>query len=82
MPVAWQLPCKSPSCQKTFFPAIRRGFTGAGSGLADQVVLRNHTLYLEGPCIRFGQVPAMQPGAGCETRLPMGTAQQGGLQGG
>lgn len=26
LPVAWQLPCKSPSCQKTFFPAIWMGF--------------------------------------------------------
>lgn len=80
-PVAWQLPCKSPSCQKTFFPAIQMGFAGTGSGLADQVVLRNHTLYLEGPCIRFGQVWDMQPAMRCETRLLMGTAQQGGLQG-
>lgn len=64
MPVAWQLPCKSPACQKTFFPAIRMDFTGAGSGLDDRVVLRNHTLYLEGLRIRFGQVPAMQPGTG------------------
>lgn len=82
VPVAWQLPYKSPSCQKTFFPAIWMGFTGAGSGLADQVVLRNHTLYLEGPHICFGQALAMQPGVGCERQLPMGTAQQGGLQGG
>ena len=68
--------------RKHFFPAIRMGFTGAGSGLADQVVLRNHTSYLEGPRIHFGQVPATQPDTGCEMRLPMGTAQRGGLQGG
>lgn len=61
---------------------IRLDFTGAGSGLADQMVLRNHTPYLEGLRICFGQVPAMQPGMGCETRLLMATAQWGGLQGG
>lgn len=57
-------------------------FTGAGSGLADQVVLRNHTLYLEGLHIHFGQVPALQPSTDCKTQLLTGTAQWGGLQGG
>lgn len=80
VPVAWQLPCKSPSCQKPFFPAIQMDFTGAGSGLADQVVLRNHTLYLEGLHIHFGQVLALQPSTDCKTQLLTGTAQWGGLQ--
>ena len=50
--------------ENVFFPAIGMGFTGAGSGLADQVVLRSCTAYLEGLPIRFGQVPATQPGMG------------------
>lgn len=28
-PVAWQLPCKSPSCQKTFFSSDLDGFSQA-----------------------------------------------------
>lgn len=38
------------------FPSDLDGvFTGTGSGLDDQVVLRDHTLYLEGQCTRFDQ---------------------------
>lgn len=41
--------------RKHFFQRFGWVFTGAGSGLDDQVVLRSHTWYLEEPRTRFDQ---------------------------
>lgn len=62
---------------ENIFSSHSMGFSGAGSGLADQVVLRDHTSYLEGLHTLFGQVLAKS--MGCKSQLPVGTAQQGGL---